>query len=56
MIENEMTDQQTERLEYLARLDELDRLKDLTTAPEIQEAIEARKKALRIALDKPLST
>lgn len=51
-----MTDKQAERLEYLGRLDELERLKALTTDHETQEAIEERKKALRIALDKHLST
>ena len=51
-----MTDKQAKRLETLARLDELDRLKTLTTDHKMQEVIEERKKALREALDKPLST
>lgn len=51
-----MTDRQAERLEILARLDELDRMKTQTTDQEMQEVIEERKKALREALDKPLST
>lgn len=50
-----MTDKQSERLENLARLDELERLKDLTTDRETLERIAEREKALRAALDKPLN-
>ena len=52
---NEMTDKQSERLENLARLDELERLKHLTTDRETLERIAEREKALRAALDKPLN-
>lgn len=50
-----MTDRQAARLETLTRLDELDRLKTLTTDRKTLEVIEERKKALREALDKPLN-
>lgn len=51
-----MTNEQSTRTEILARLDELDRLQDITTDRETLERIAERKKALRIALDKLLST
>lgn len=50
-----MTDKQADKLETLARLDELDRLKDCTTDRETLERIAERKKALRTALDKLLN-
>ena len=56
MEENMMTDKQAERLDILARLDELDRMALITTDRETLEKIAERKKALRIALDKHLST
>lgn len=55
MEENMMTDKQAERLDILARLDELDRMALITTDRETLEKIAERKKALRIALDKHLS-
>lgn len=41
----------TKREEYLARLDELDRMKDHTTDPATLAWIAERKKAIRSALD-----
>lgn len=56
MEENMMTDKQAERLDILARLDELDRMALITTDRETLNKIAERKKALREALDKHLST
>lgn len=47
-----MTDAQAERADLLARLDELDRLAEQTTARDTLRCIADRKKALRAALDK----
>lgn len=41
----------TKREELLARLDELDRMKDSTTDPAVIEWIAERKKAIRTTLD-----
>ena len=51
-----MTDKQAERADNLARIDELDRMEANTTDRVTLEYIAERKKALRIALDKHLST
>lgn len=51
-----MTNEQSQRMEILARLDELDRLASTTNDRETLEKIAERKKALRAALEKPLST
>lgn len=51
-----MTDKQADKTEILARLDELDRMATHTTDRATLEYIAERKKALRIALDKHLST
>lgn len=50
-----MTDKQAERVDILARLDELDRMALITTDRETLNKIAERKKALRAALDKPLN-
>ena len=50
-----MTDKQAERLETLARLDELDRMESCTTDRETLARITERKKALRTTLEKPLN-
>lgn len=50
-----MTDKQADKTEVLARIDELDRLEEVTTDPATLIYITARKKALRIALDKLLN-
>lgn len=50
-----MTDKQSDKTETLARIDELDRLEEITTDPATLVYITARKKALRSALDKLLN-
>lgn len=50
-----MTDKQADKVEILARLDELDRMATNTTDCATLEYIAERKKALRIALEKPLN-
>lgn len=46
-----MTDKQADKVEILARLDELDRMTNRTTDRELLEYIAERKKALRTALE-----
>lgn len=46
-----MTNEQAKRADYLARLDELSRLEEITTDRETLERIAQRKKAIREALD-----
>ena len=46
-----MTDKQAKRADLLARLDELDRVTEITTDRETLERIAERKKALRTALE-----
>lgn len=50
-MEEEMTDKQADKVEILARLDELDRMTNRTTDRELLEYIAERKKALRTALE-----
>lgn len=50
--ETNMTDTQAKRTDLLARIDELDRLQDLTTDRETLERIAERKKEIRQALDR----
>lgn len=50
-----MTDNQFDKTETLARIDELDRMATITTDRATLEYIAERKKALRAALDKPLN-
>lgn len=50
--ETSMTDTQAKRTDLLARIDELDRLQDLTTDRETLERIAERKKEIRKALDR----
>lgn len=50
-----MSNEQSQRLELLARLDELDRLQDRTTDSELLKMIAERKKALRTALESILN-
>lgn len=50
MIED-MTDKQSKRLEILARIDELDRLKASTTDPNTIKELEKRKAELRAELE-----
>ena len=47
-----MSNEQSQRLELLARIDQLDRLADEVTDPDTLERIKAHKKALRHTLDK----
>lgn len=52
MLEGEiMTDEQAKRADCEARLDELDRLQEVTTDVKVLEYIKARKKELRQRLD-----
>lgn len=51
-----MTNEQSRRMEILARIDELDRLADTTTDRATLMQIAERKKALRTALEKLLNT
>ena len=55
MEETIMTDTQARRADLYARLDELNRLKDLTTDRELLNLIAEREKALRAALDSTLN-
>lgn len=48
--EQEMTEYEVKRLLILERIDELDRVKDMTDDPDLIEKIEERKKALRSQL------
>lgn len=50
-----MTNEQSKRMEILARLDELDQLQETMTDSATLEAIKARKKALREALERILN-
>lgn len=50
-----MTNEQSKRMEILARLDELDQLQETTTDSATLETIKARKKALRTALESILN-
>lgn len=50
-----MTNEQSQRLELLARLDELNMMKACTTDPETLEHLAEREKALRTALDRILN-
>lgn len=56
MKEQIMTNEQSRRMEILARIDELDRLADTTTDRATLMQIAERKKALRTALEKLLNT
>ena len=47
----EMTDMQSERLEILSRIDELDRMTEVTTDRDTLTFISKRKKALRECLE-----
>lgn len=49
--EHYMTDKQAKRADLLARIDELDRMSEITTDRETLERIAERKKALRTALE-----
>ena len=51
-----MTDKQSDKAEMAARIDELDRMEEITTDPVMLRYITERKKVLRTALDKLLST
>lgn len=51
-----MTDKQSDKAEIAARIDELDRMEEITTDPVMRHYITERKKVLRTALDKLLST
>ncbi len=51
IIEEPMTDEQSRTLELLARLDELDRMQDKATDPQLLLIIKQRKTQLRAALD-----
>lgn len=51
-----MTDKQSDKAEIAARIDELDRMEEITTDPVMRQYITERKKVLRTALDKLLST
>lgn len=46
-----MTDEQAKRADLEARIDELDRLEDVTEDAKVLEYIKARKKELRDRLD-----
>ncbi len=50
-----MSNEQSQRLELLASLDELDRLQDRTTDSELLKMIAERKKALRTTLQSTLN-
>ena len=51
MKDDVMTNEQAERVDILARLDELSRMEECTTDPVILEKIAERKKVLRTALE-----
>lgn len=51
MRKETMTNEQAKRADILARLDELNRMEEVTTDTKMLEVIAERKKALRVALD-----
>lgn len=51
MRKDAMTNEQAKRADILARIDELNRLEELTDDSKTKEMIAERKKALREALD-----
>ena len=51
MRKDQMTNEQAKRMDILARLDEINRLEELTEDTETLKWIKERKKALRAALE-----
>lgn len=56
MDDTPMTNEQSWKMELLTRLDELNRIEKKIKGKKVAKKIKKRKKVLREALDKPLST